>query len=516
MRLALSSALLLVFPISLAVAQSSQPDQKDLEAQAKQLVAEGKALEKQGKLAEARDKYIDAEGVAPNGDALSGIGRIDDEQKQQVESLLAEAHRLYDDGKFSQSIEQLQHGLELQPGNAALHYDLALGYLKLDDRGNAALHLDLAIGMLPDENERLELLEQRSTVLMGVTAPEPAGEAKKNLTTFNESYLQEDRDPGDTKVAGGSLCDQTTALTGASPANPAVAFNSAKCAEENAHPEEGAQRLADYARLAPKALDLTEEQLQERSLLSLASLTGEPGQVVRQHYATASRYLDYRRYDRAIAEYEVAAQAAPDYPETQWQLALLYEAYGDTAKAREHFTLFQQLESDPARKNEAGVHLSNIEGRRAVYDANVIEAREIMTGLLLPSLGIKAEGSKHKTKLSYRQWRWASARYKEATRATEKLPEPFVQRELSRAREDLNAATELFPLGPEANEVLALIDLQGNDWPGAFRNYDAVASQSFPVSFYAQVNSARDSKVVRATKVEIGTDAVRLVYLSTL
>ena len=88
---AMGSALLLVFPILLAVAQSSQRDQKELERQAKRLVAAGNALEKQGKLAEARDKYVDAEGVAPTGDALSGIGRIDDELKQQVESLLAEA-----------------------------------------------------------------------------------------------------------------------------------------------------------------------------------------------------------------------------------------------------------------------------------------------------------------------------------------------------------------------------------------------------------------------------------------
>jgi hypothetical protein len=130
-------------------------------------------------------------------------------------------------------------------------------------------------------------------------------------------------------------------------------------------------------------------------------------------------------------------------------------------------------------------------------------------------MGLDTEGAKHKTKLSYRQWRWASHRYKEATRATVMLPEPYVERELNRVRQDVDGASELFPLGAEAQELLALISLQGNDWPEAFRSYDAVASQGLPVSFFAQVNSAHDSKVLRATKVEIGADAVRLVYLSS-
>ena len=159
--------------------------------------------------------------------------------------------------------------------------------------------------------------------------------------------------------------------------------------------------------------------------------------------------------------------------------------------------------------------MSTLEKSRAVYDANLSEAEDIITGLLLPSMGLDTAGVRHKTKLTYRQWRWASHRYKEATRASQKLSQPYVERELDRAREDLESATELFPLGAEANELLALISLQGNDWPEAYRSYDAVASQSLPVSFYAQVNSVRDNKVVRATKVEIGADAIRLVYLSS-
>jgi hypothetical protein len=56
--------------------------------------------------------------------------------------------------------------------------------------------------------------------------------------------------------------------------------------------------------------------------------------------------------------------------------------------------------------------------------------------------------------------------------------------------------------------------LENNDWASAYNRFDAVASAGLPVSFYAQVNSSKDNNVVRAAKVEIGRDNVRLVYLS--
>ena len=498
-----------------AAVQNGPPDKKQLEAQAKQVVAEAQSLEQQGKLAEAKDKYIDAEGIVSTADAVTGISRINDEEKQQVESALADARRSYDAGKFSDSIEELQHALEIQPSNAALQYNLALCYLKLGDRANAATHLDYAISDTSKGKQQTELLELRSSVLMGVTPTSATEDSKKTLTGFNESYLQEDRDPRDTKATGGSLCEQTKELKQAFLQNAAVVFNSAKCAYEDAGSEDAARQLADYLQLVPDTLDRADAELLRQNLLSLASLSGDSGRLVRQHYATAATYLDYRRYDRAIAEYEAAEQILPDYPQTQWRLALLYEAYGNVAKAREHFSRFEQVAPDREQKDSAEFHLSNLDKGRAVYDANVSEAQDILSNLLRPPMGIDSEGVKHKTKLSYRQWRWASHRYKEATRATEKLPESYVERELNRARVDLEAAAELAPLGAEVNEMLALIYLQGNNWPEAYRSYDAVASQGFPVSFYAQINSGHDSKMVKATKVEIGSDAIQLISLAT-
>jgi len=511
LRLTVISVLLSLILVSLAIAQEA--DRKQREAQAKQLVAEGRVLEKQEKLAEARDKYVDAEGILPTGDALGGIRRIDDAEKQKVEALLGQARNLYDQGKYADSAQLLQQALDLQPADAALEYDLVLCDRKLGERANAALHIDEAIAMLPDAKERAKLLQERSDIVMGAADPPTAGDAKKNLAAFNASFLQEDLDPGDPKAEGGSICSQAVTLSSQLPADPAVAFNAAKCAEEDARPSDAAERLADYARLAPNALDLAEAQLEQKSLTALAALPGDQGQLVRQHYATAARYLDYRRYDRATSEYEAAEQARPDYADTQWHLALLYEAFGNVAKARDHFTLFEKLGPDQDEKSEAEAHLSNLEGRRELYDDSVGDAQDVLSELLLSSLGVSSEGTKHKTKLTRQQSRYASQRYKNETRATEKFPAPYVQRELLRARADLDAAAEVFPLGAAANEMLALIDLQGNDWPGAFRNFDAVASQNLPVSFYAQANSGHD-KTVRAVKIEIGANTVRIVYLS--
>jgi tetratricopeptide (TPR) repeat protein len=523
------AVLLLVSPLPSATPQENKPDKKQLEAQAKereaqvkQFVADGKALEKQDKLVEAREKYVDAEGIMTSGDALGGIHRIDDKQKQQVESLLEQAQHAYQAGKCSDSIEQLKKGLTIQPANAAIHYDLALCYAKMGDRANSAVELDQAIGSLPNQRQRTQLLEWRSTSVMGTPAPAPAADPKKNLFTFNLSYLQEDRDPSEPRedeksgaAAARTLCDQTRDLSAAFPANPAVVFNSAKCAAEDAKPEDAARQLAAYIQSAPDALDRGEAQAQQESLTSLASLKGDSGQAVRQHYATAARYIDYRHYDRAVAEYEAAEKAQPDYAQTEWMLGIFYEAYGDVAKARQHLQLYQQLEPDAARKSEAGNHLSTLDNRHDVYEANVEEAADILTELLVHAMGIDTEGVKHKAKLAHGAKKHASSRYQKTAQATDKLSTLYVQRELESARADAEAAAEIFPLGPEANELLALMEMQGNNWPAAYRSYDAVASQSYPVSFYAQVNSAHDSRVVRAAKVEIASDAVRLVYLTS-
>jgi tetratricopeptide (TPR) repeat protein len=502
-------------------ANPSQMDKKQLEAKAKALVAVGKGLEKQGNLDEAKDKFVDAEGYVSTKDALNSIDRIRDSNEKQVQALLAGAHQSYDAGKFSDCAEKLEKALAISSVNPALHYNLALCYEELKDRAQAVEHLDSAIGATRDKNLRANMIQLRGNLLLGVAPVAPAGDVRKKVDAFNAAYLQADRDPvggaagGENKsAASGSLCDQIKELQTALPQSPAILFNAAKCAEEDGRADDAARLLGEYLRLAPQALDAADVQAWRESMASLASLDGDRGAQVRSHFAGAAVDLDYRRYDRAMAEYHAAEQIWPDYPLTQWRLALLYEGAGNIAQARKCFELYQQLESNPDRKLEASSHLASLEQWRSDYDDNTDEAHDLLGDLLLRSMGLSSEGVKRRVKLTKTQKK-TSHRYQKAAAASETLSAPYVRRQLDRAQEDLSEAAQLFPIGVEANEMLALTDLENNDWPSAYNRYDAVASAGLPISFYAQVNSSKDNKVVRAAKVEISKDTVHLEYLSS-
>lgn len=256
-------------------------------------IGEGKALEEQGKLAEAKDKYIDAEAIYSTGDGLNAIKRINDAQKQQADSSLTDARRLYDAGKYQESLDKLAD----LPGSPSFEFDMAMCYLKLGDRANADLYLEMAIAGM-GEKEKPSLLELDSTIVMGTDQPS-SGTDPPESDAFNASYRQEDRDAADPKALGGSLCQQTANLKTAITSSPAVVFNAAKCAEEDARQGDAALLLADYAKLAPNALDRADAEALAQSWKSLADLPGESGQAVRRDFANASCYLDYRRYDHS-------------------------------------------------------------------------------------------------------------------------------------------------------------------------------------------------------------------------
>jgi tetratricopeptide (TPR) repeat protein len=483
---------------------------KQLEAKAKELISEGKTLEKQGQLDDAKDKYIDAEGYISTRDALNGIDRIRGAKKTQTEALLEDAHHDCGVGKTADCARELETALEAAPDRMlTLQYDLALCYEMLGDRANALAYLDQAIGATQDTRQRIALVELRTQILLGAKDPGPVStDIEKRIEGFNRAYMQTDRDP----VAAAGLCDQLKDLPNSSPANAAIVFNQAKCAAEEARDADAAQLLDEYMKLAPDALDASETQAYRNGLLSLAALDGDAGARVRAHFAAADSDLDYRRYDRAIQEYLAAEQLAPQFALTYWRLALLYEAEGDIAHARDCFTKYLQRETDTERKSDAQAHLNLLDQWRSFYDDNIGDAHELMTDLLMRSMGLSNEGVKHRPPKNKAK---LAAKYRTTLSASEALSPPFARRQIDRAREDLDEAMQLFPIAPEANQMMALVQLEDNDWPSAFRSYDAVASAGQPVAFYAQLNSSRGNKIVLATKVEIGKDALRFVYLSS-
>ena len=92
------------------------------------------------------------------------------------------------------------------------------------------------------------------------------------------------------------------------------------------------------------------------------------------------------------------------------------------------------------------------------------------------------------------------------------IPFAYAQQRLSRASDHLQIALALFPLGAEANELMGLVFLQANDGHAATKSFDVVASQSLPVSFYAEL---RGHKQDQAVKCELSRDRMRLIYLSS-
>jgi hypothetical protein len=496
-------------------------DKKQLQAVAGALVDEGKTLERQGDLDAARDKFIDAEGYISTKDALEGIDRIRDQKEKKAESLLAQAQTDCTIGKPADCSTQLEAALQVGPQKpAALHNDLAIAYQKAGDRANAVVHLDALILNTHDENARLALAELRSSLLTGAKIPVAAPDARKNIQDFNAAYARADRSytqSADGEEAASSptitLCDRMKNLEPGTPANPAILYNQAKCAEEDGDAARAAILLTRYLQAAPDALDARDTQIHRESLLSLAALTGDAGTQVRTHFAAAARDLDYRRYDRANEEYQLAQQAAPNFALTYWRMGVMAEASANTTLAHAYLERYMQLETDPDRKTEAAAHLNSLDQWRASYIDNTDEAHDLIADLLVRSLGLSTEGVKHKIKSGKGSKK--SAQTKMMFSASQTLSAPFVRRQLAQARADLDQATELFPIAPEANEMLALLDLEDNDWPSAFRSFDAVASAGMPVAFYAQLNDSHDNKFVRATKIEINRESVRLVYLSS-
>jgi len=92
------------------------------------------------------------------------------------------------------------------------------------------------------------------------------------------------------------------------------------------------------------------------------------------------------------------------------------------------------------------------------------------------------------------------------------VPIPYAQEQLSSAGQHLLGALSIFPLGAEANELMALIYLQALDGRAALRSLDAVASQDLPVSFYAEI---RAHNFDRPAKCELSRDHLRFIFLAS-
>jgi hypothetical protein len=172
------------------------------------------------------------------------------------------------------------------------------------------------------------------------------------------------------------------------------------------------------------------------------------------------------------------------------------------------------MASEQATKEEADLHLSTLEAKRTKYDEEVDATEDIVADLFSRSLKLSFDGSENRSAVRVRR---AHAKKKEEAKARNRvggfaIPYAYAQQQLSRASAHLQVALALFPLGAEANELMALVFLQANDGQWAMRSFDVVASQGLPVSFYAEM---RGHKQDQAVKCELSREHLRLISLSS-
>jgi tetratricopeptide (TPR) repeat protein len=514
--------LLNLVPVRTALADDAKKDQ---EAHAKTLTVDAKSLEDKGQLKDAEDKYAAAEAIISTSDGRNGLDRIRKVETKKFRSLMVEARTLYDAGKTSEAITKLKEAQPLASSNPALNYNMALCYSKLGDRHNAVAQMDSTLATLPENDKNRDQLEQvRSAMMTGEVPPVLSAEAKQRVDAFNQFTTRsrsvsgaesEDAPPNSLPLKSTTEvpCTQLKDLETSLPKSPSVLFNLAKCAEEEGRQEEALRYLNQYLATAPAAVDKEDVHLRLNTLTSLTMLSGDKGKEVRSHYAAATRFVDDRKYDHAIDELVKAEQIMPDYPLTKWRLALLYEAMG-VSKAKEYYASYQSIDSSSEDSKEAAARVATLQKERADYDLDVQEARQTLSTIIDRAMGLVGQGTAGSDYSGGAVAMGLAFGKRPVASGMGGVSFQYAQQEMEAAHKKLEESTGIFPLGPEANELLGFVYLQGHNPSAAIRCYDIVSSQHYPIAFYAKSFSAHDRKVVRQTKVELLPDHVHLVYLN--
>ena len=520
-------------------------EKKELTAQAKTIVAEAKTLESSGKLAEARAKYAESQAMIETGEATDAIKRLDDEIHRSVQDSLARSRKLYEARKYPEATALLEAAGKLGHSEATLSYNLALCHYQLGDRDKAVDDLNQAIRATPDPKIKLkekQLLAYFSTgdTRSNVTDKERIDNLNRLLdkigldAVLGDGQQSEDDAPPAAAPASAnaqisspvnihsvaarraSLCAVLDTFKDALASSAPAVFDRANCAQSNGRPSEAARLLQHYLELSPNALDAADVKQRIAELQSQLSLSDSNGAEVRRLHASAYSDLAEGQFDRALASFTRAKDAAPDFPLTYWKLALFHEALGNVDSARENFSKFQELTADQNAKDGAALHLSTLDEKKSKYDEEVEAAAEILEDLFNRGMNLTFNFDEKRGALRANR---AKIQKKKEQKYFKNIvggfavPHAYAQQQLARASEHLTVALALFPLGVEANELMGLVFLQANDGSSATKSFDVVASEGLPVSFYAEMRGGH--KFDHAVKCELTRDRVRFIFLSS-
>ncbi len=538
----------LLFSSVLTAENLEKAQKKELEAQVKVMTAEAKGLEKSGQLAQARTKYAESQALIETKDVIEAIKHLDEEIHKRLKDTLSNSRKLYESRKFKETAASLEDGMKLGASQSLLAYNLALCYYQLGDRQKALEYLRKAHAGTPDPKQKQKLSQLLTVFTTGESSLAVKDADKDRIGRVNqlsqgigvEAFLEDaggDEDSvsdatspplqaslqanafntphSNTNVSHrSSLCTALSELKGPLASSPAATFNLANCAETNGRASEAAKLLEKYLEMAPAALDADEAHARIADLKTLLALKGPNAVEIRRLHASVYGSLAERQYDRALADLKKATELDPQFPLTKWKLGLLYEAMGDIDLAKPNFLSYQQLVAEQSAKDEAALHLSTLDAKRTKYDEEMDEAEDIVSDLFNRSMNLSFAGSEKRSAIRVRR---ARVKKKDENKSRARvggfaIPFAYAQQQLSRASEHLQVALALFPLGAEANELMALVFLQANDGRSAIKSFDVVASQGLPVSFYAEM---RGHKQDHAVKCELNRDRLRFIFLSS-
>lgn len=500
-RAAILCVLLLAAQLSPVAADNQQ--RKAKESEAKRLIALGRSAEKQGRLLEARRQYLAAEHVVFNTDAEEGLARVAAAAREQVKAMMADAAQAYTTENFAKAAQLLESAAALHPGHLGIGCNLALTRYQQDNRVQALSLLDQCVGALQDKEPRRQLAELYTALQTGDRRTIVPSAISQRIALLNHAILKESDQDGqlddddDEAPAGAAsaagLCAQMKALQTALADNPAMVFNLAKCAESEGRFADAASLLNKYLERAPQAADLDEVRARLMVLNSLSALPDPQGPLVRTSYATAARYIQIRSYDQAIAEYQIADEAMPEFMESKRRLASLLGAQGEFERARAYWQQVILADSIDESKQQAQILIDSFDAEQAQYEELVGAARQILHDLVGRSF---LEG--------------------------EPVSRVYAAYRLQLANEKLESAAYLFPLASEVNVLQAFTCAQLNDFRCVRASFDAQRSLTRPVSFYAAVYysvpepNSRPKQRRTYGKFEFDKGTVRFAEISTV
>lgn len=362
------SVLLLTSVCALAIGRtlsgaSTDADSKKspkLTTQVKQMLSDGKHLEDKKQFCDAEDTYLSAKEKQDAPQVAQALSRISGQCTDPIRLAARKSRKQFSAGDFGGAAETLKGLLNDNPDLTPARFNLALCYYKMNDRGSAINELDQLVAKMPEGGDRERYDRIRATFVTGEVLANLTPEVEASVTRINQLYRTIDAPAPSVKgiqtlaaeekaVASRNqqtqttLCGELTRLQALLPKSPAVLYNRARCAEDAGDSAAALKLFNQYLDIAPNVMDGSEVKLKVEELASLAGMSGQTGDAIRQHYSAATSYLKRRQYVQVQKEYEEVERLAPDHADAKLKLGTLHEGLGNYQAAYRYYSSYARL-----------------------------------------------------------------------------------------------------------------------------------------------------------------------------